>query len=122
MHTLRNIILRLETARSNNKAKEKFGDFLATYFREKYDGSLFKKWKAIIFETDLYYEDDLVGGWSSMYCRLTWNDRTLENEADLEIFDLLLKIDIKNGADSSKVVHSLCTDGAFEAVKVTYRC
>ena len=48
----------------------------------------------------------------------TWNDRTLENEADFEIFDLLLKIDIKNEADSSKIVESLCFYGAFEAVKV----
>ena len=48
----------------------------------------------------------------------TWNDETLENDADLEIFDLLLKIDIKNGADTPKIVDWLCTYGAFAAVKV----
>ena len=60
----------------------------------------------------------LVGGWSSHYCSETWNSETLENEADLEIFDILFKIDIQNGANASKIVHSLCQFGAFEAVKV----
>ena len=53
-----------------------------------------------------------------MYCKKTWNDSTLENDADLEIFDLLLKIDIQNGVDSYKIVRNLCFYGAFEAVKV----
>ena len=66
----------------------------------------------------MYFEDGNVGGYSSWYCSKTWNDETLENEADLEIFDLLLKIDIKNGADTSKIVLWLCNYGAFEAVKV----
>ena len=72
----------------------------------------------IIREIDLYFEDVDVGGWSSYYCSKTWNDETLENDADLEIFDLLLKIDIKNGADHSKIVWNLYFHGAFEAVKV----
>ena len=66
----------------------------------------------------MYYADETVGGWSSLYCKKTWNDETLKNEADLEIFDDLLKIDIKNGADTFIIVHSLCLYGAFEAVKV----
>ena len=66
----------------------------------------------------LYLEDAAVGGWSSFYCRKTWNDWTLKNEADLTIFDLLFKIDVQNGADPSKIVRSLCFNGAFEAVKV----
>ena len=73
---------------------------------------------AVIFEIETYFKDNAVGGWSSLYSRVTWNDWTLENNADLEIFDLLLKIDIKNGADTSKIVESLCLYGAFEAVKV----
>ena len=66
----------------------------------------------------MYFKDGYYGGWSLSYCRKTWNDSTLENEADLEIFDLLLEIDIINGADLSKIVESLCKNGAFEAVKV----
>ena len=46
------------------------------------------------------------------------NDSTLENDADLEIFDLLFEIDNRNGGDLSKIVLSLCLDGAFEPVKV----
>ena len=64
------------------------------------------------------FQNGTVGGWSSLYCKVTWNDETLENDADLKIFDLLLKIDIKNGADTSNIVDSLCFYGAFEAVKV----
>ena len=66
----------------------------------------------------MYFKDHKVGGWSSYYCRNSWNDETLENETDLEIFDLLFKIDIQNGADTSKIVLWLCNYGAFEAVKV----
>ena len=66
----------------------------------------------------MYFEDGQVGGWSSFYCSETWNDSSLENDADFEIFDLLLKIDIQNGADTSKIVLFLCGYGAFEAVKV----
>ena len=97
---------------------EKFGGFLSTYFGASYHEEVSQKWAAVRFEIEMYFEDDKVGGWSSLYCRETWNDETLENDADLEIFDLLLKIDIKNGADTSKIVQSLCFLGAFEAVKV----
>ena len=100
------------------KFKEKFEDYLLNYFAENYDGRLFKKWAAIINEIEAYFKDYKVGGWSSWYCKVTWNDETLENDADLEIFDLLFKIDIRNGADASKIVWSLCYVGAFEAVKV----
>ena len=96
----------------------KFGNFLSTYFGASYDQKLSKKWKAFNDEMRMHFDDVDVGGWSSYYCKLTWNDETLENEADLEIFDLLLKIDMKNGADTSKIVNWLCTYGAFEAVKV----
>ena len=95
--------------------EEKFGSFLSTYFGENYDKEVSEKWRDIIRESLRYSK---IGGWSSCYCSVTWNGSTLENEADLEIFDLLLKIDIKNGADTSKIVQSLCINGAFEAVKV----
>ena len=100
------------------KFKEKFEDYLLNYFGENYDGRIFKKCEFIIIEIETYFKDARVGGWSSFYCKVTWNDSTLENEADLEIFDLLLKIDIKNGADLSKIVRHLCKYGAFEAIKV----
>ena len=90
---------------------------MSSYFGKNYDGGLIPK-TSLIHEIRNYIEDGCVGGWSSLYCKFTWNDETLENEADLEIFDLLLKIDIKNGADTSKIVYWPCFYGAFEAVKV----
>ena len=98
--------------------KEKFGSFLSNYFGAGYDEEYSEKWDAVIIEIRMYFEVGKVGGWSSLYCKETWNDETLENDADLEIFELFLKIDIKNGADTSKIVKSLCNFGAFEAVKV----
>ena len=98
--------------------ENKLESFLSNYFGASYDEEVSEKWEAVVFEQRLYFEDGKVGGWSSYYCQKTWNDETLENEADLQIFDLLLKIDIKNGADMSKIVWCLCLDGAFEAVKV----
>ena len=97
--------------------EEKIETFLSNYFGATYDKEDTEKW-AIIWEIVMYFKDDKIGGWSSSYSRMTWNESTLENEADLEIFDLLLKIDIKNGADLSKIVWNLCFTGAFEAVKV----
>ncbi len=98
--------------------EEKLGSFLSNYFGASYDEEVSEKWEAVIIEIRLYFEDVNVGGWSSYYCKMTWNDSTLENDADLEIFDLLFKIDIENGADTSKIVWNLCGYGAFEAVKV----
>ena len=98
--------------------EEKLGSFLSNYFGASFDEEVSKKWGSVIFEQRLYFEDGYVGGWSSFYCKETWNDATLENEADLEIFDHLLKIDIKNGADTSGIVCYLCLNAAFEAVKV----
>ena len=109
---------RSSNGHENSKLEEKFGGFLSNYFGVSYDEKVSEKWAAIVFETFINFDDGAVGGWSSEYCRKTWNDLTLENDADLEIFDLLLKIDIKNGADISKIVLWLCAFGAFETVKV----
>ena len=98
--------------------EEKFKSFLSNYFVARYDEEVSEKWAAVIYEIRLYFKDGQVGGWSTYYCKLTWNDCTLENDADLEIFNLLLKIDIKNGAETSKIVRNLCINGAYEAVKV----
>ena len=101
-----------------SKLEENFECFLSNYFGTGYDGEISEKWEGVIYEIRVYSEDLYARGWSSFYCMATWNDETLENEADLEIFDLLFKIDIKNGADPSKIVYSLCGYSAFEAVKV----
>ena len=87
-----------------SKLEENFESFLSNYFGASYYGEVSEKWGDIIREIRMYFEDGHVGGWSSFYCKATWNDSTLENEADLEIFDLLSKIDIQNGADASKIV------------------
>ena len=95
--------------------------FLSTNYEVDHDQRLPRHLVDItIIEIDTYFKDGRVGGWSSFYCKKTWNDSTLENDANLEIFDLLLKMDIKNGADTSKIVDSLCLTGAFEAVKVRF--
>ena len=99
-----------------SKLEENFESFLSNYFGACYDEEVSEKWKIVIWEIELYFKKGAFGGWSSYYCFKTWNDPTLENEADLEIFDLLFKIDIQNGADASKIVRSLCHFGAFEAV------
>ena len=97
---------------------EKFASFLSNYFGADYDDKGSEKWKDVFKQIEMYYADETVGGWSSLYCKKTWNDETLKNDVDLEIFDILLKIDIKNGADTFKIVHCLCSYGAFDAVKV----
>ena len=102
-------------SRNSEEIVEGFKTFLSTYFEGDYDEKLLDDCPGI------FVDDGHVGGWSSLYCHKTWNDLTLENDADLEIFDLLLNIDIKNGADTSKIVHRLCLVGAFEAVKVRVR-
>ena len=86
--------------------EEKLEDFLSNYFCASYDEDVSEKWLAVIYEIKTYFDDGFVGGWSSFYCYKPWNDETLENEADLEIFDLLSQIDIQNGADASKIVDS----------------
>ena len=96
--------------------------FLPTYIIEDdYNERLLHDFVGLLIEIKLYCEEGNVGGYSSFYCKKTWNDETLENDANLKIFDLLLKIDIENGADASKIVYHLCAVGAFEAVKVRFR-
>ena len=101
--------------------KEALKKFLSDNFGDRYGGRLNEQFEALIIEIKIYFKDGSVGGWSSCYCKATWNDSTLGNDADLEIFDLLLKIDTQNRADSSKIVDVLCLHGAFEAVKVRFR-
>ena len=97
---------------------EAFIHFLSDYFGDHFDGRLNEQLEAVIVEIETYFKNSYIGGWSSYYCKKTWNEETLENDADFEIFDLLFKIDIQNEADLSKIVDSLCLHGAYEAVKV----
>ena len=92
---------------------------MAINFGQIYDENFFKIWEAILIETKLYLKRDWIGGWSSFYCKAAWNDSTLENDVNLDIFDLLLEIDKRNGANPSTIVLGLCNCGAFEAIKVT---
>ena len=94
-------------------------NLISIHFGKNDDGRLLVKLGGAMFEIELYLEDGHFGGWSSYYCSKTWNEETLKNDADLETFDLLSKIDIQNGADPSKIVYILCLNGAFEAVKVS---
>ena len=69
-------------------------------------------------ESELYFKERCIGGYSSHYCKVAWNEKSLKNDADLAVFDLLYEIDLENGADRTKILGSLCLDGAFGAVKV----
>ena len=73
---------------------------------------------AITSEGELYFKEGNVGGYSSMYCKLAWDENRLKCEADFELFDLLFQIDVENGADRTKILDNLCLNGAFGAVKV----
>ena len=100
------------------KFKETFRIFISIHFGSNRDAGLLEKFEAIIFE--LYFKVGEEGGWSGYYCKMAWNDETLKNEADLEIFYLLFKIDIKNGANTSVIVESVCHYGAFDVLKVRF--
>ena len=105
------------------KFKEKFRNLISIYFGSNRDAGLLEKFEAVIFETVLYFKVGEEGGcrsWSGYYCKMSWNDVTLKNEADLEIFEILLKIDKQNGADTSIIFENVCYYGAFEAVKVRF--
>ena len=66
----------------------------------------------------MYFKEGYVGGYSGFYSKVAWNKKSLKNDADLALFDLLYEIDLENGADRTKILDSLCFYGAFGAVKV----
>ena len=72
--------------------------------------------KGIKTEGERYFKYNL--GYSCCYCIMAWNENKLKNEADLALFDLLLEIDVKNGADTTTILKNICLVGAFGAVKV----
>ena len=74
--------------------------------------------EGIKVESGMIFKEGYPGGYSIIYCCAAWDEERLKSEADLAVFDLLFKIDIKNGADRTKILGRLCGFGAFGAVKV----
>ena len=71
----------------------------------------------IKYESRLYFKFRTPGGYCSLYCNMALDEENLKNDADLSLFDLLLQIDIENGAEPTKILNSICLNGAFGAVK-----
>ena len=94
--------------------KEFFREYFGTAFDEKKVGVL----EGIKIEGLMYFKEGKVGGYSSCYCKMAWDKKRLKCDADLSVFDLLLEIDVKNGADTTKILNNLCKGGAFGAAKV----
>ena len=93
--------------------------FLSSYFGEEYKSVYENKWKVLKIEIGFYIENGLkIEGWCILYCKKTWNNLTLQNDARLRIFEILYQIDLQNGADVSNIVYLLCSYGAFKAVEV----
>ena len=106
-------------------------DFFLEYFENDFDkkkvgvlesgvgkGTVLPWLKYIQIESEIYFKEGVFGGYSSCYCVGAWNEEKLKNEADLTLFELLFEIDVENGADTTKILHTICLVGAFEAVKV----
>ena len=100
---------------------EDYWKIIEEYFRG-YFGSAFEEdvegLEKIKLESALYFKEVFFGGYSSYYCMKAWDEKSLKNDADLAVFDLLYEIDLENGADRTKILVSLCRQGAFGAVKV----
>ena len=93
-------------------------DFFRKYFGNSFDEKKVGVLEGIKFEGRIYFKEEKVGGYSSFYCKVAWDEHGLKNDADLAVFDLLFKIDVENGANKTKILDSLCLYGAFGAVKV----
>ena len=91
-------------------------DFFKEYFGSDFDEEQAVTLEGIKFEGVIY--SSKVGGYSTFYCQMALAKGRLKNDADLAVFDLLFKIDLENGADSTKILNQLCCFGAFGAVKV----
>ena len=72
------------------------------------------------FETDMYFCEHQSGGYSAFYVISCWNNRKFENEADSNLFMKLVILDIKNGADPSKLIYKTCQAGAFHLLNVSF--
>ena len=90
-----------------------FRGYFGSAFEEEVEGL-----EEIKNESELYFKEGTVRGYSSYYCLEAWDEKSLKNDADLVVFDLLYEIDLENGADRTNILSSLCLYGAFGAVKV----
>ena len=93
-------------------------EFFREYFGSDFDEKKVDVLEDIIYESELYFKEGDVGGFSSYYCQMAWDEKRFKNDADLAVFDLLFETDVDNGADTTKILNSLCLAGAFGAVKV----
>ena len=93
--------------------EEYFRGYFGSAFEEDVEGLEHVKLESIV-----YFEEGKIGGYSSYYCKAACDEKSLKNDADLAVFDLLYEIDVENGADRTQILSSLCFDGAFGAVKV----
>ena len=93
-------------------------DFFIKYFGSGFETEQVNGLEEIKLESVLYFKEGYAGGYSSFYCSVAWDEERLKNDADLAVYDLLFQIDLENGADTTKILNSLCLNGAFGAVKV----
>ena len=103
-------------------------DESAEHFFRRHFGSHFEKFSNLYekidelqgmrAENDIYFNEKGPGGYSSLYCSVAWDDESLQNDADLAIFNLLFEIDLENDAETTIILNNLCIIGAFGAVKV----
>ena len=69
-------------------------------------------------EISMYESDGKMGGFSTQYLNRKWDDFKMRSTAKTEIFEQLLEIDIKNGADISRILFYVCSSGNFELLKL----
>ena len=70
------------------------------------------------FETKLYFKDSYSGGYSTGYLRFTWKEIDLKCEADSTLFREIFEMDIRNGAEPTKLLLYVCLYGGWSILKV----
>ena len=79
----------------------------------------------LLFEFIMYFDegsnetlDSGLGGYSAFYCTKAHDTETLEYDASTAIFQTLLLLDSKNGANRSRIVRQVCKSSAFKILQV----
>ena len=71
------------------------------------------------WETELYFKDGHVGGYSTDYLEEKWNKVDLKCQADSCLFREIFEMDIRNGADPTKLFYfTVCFNGGWSVLKV----
>ena len=70
-------------------------------------------------ETKTMYGIKKIGGYSAQYCRKKWNEEDLTSEVDVDMFWKLFHLDVKIGANSTKLFNGVCAYGAFHLLLTT---